>query len=112
MIKAGIALLGPVGMLLADAISLPSPTGDDFIKWLSSACLVMGIIALAKLTFAKRPADHERFADRKETRERLDNIEKRIGALDDKLDDVPGRTIALLSDAGRILRRPANGGAR
>jgi hypothetical protein len=105
VIAKAIATVFTSGTLLLAEAPLPAPGANELFSWLSCGCAVMGIIALAKVTFFKHPPDHKRFADKVDTDKRFEALEVRLNEIDGKVDGIPHRTIALLTDASNLFPR-------
>lgn len=103
-------------LLLAFVIAsgLPSPDPLSFWQWILSAAAAMWLVKMVKETFTKTPPDHERWADRRETNSRLQQLETHVSDIKkqagtdkeellDRIGDVPAETIALLKSTKGLI---------
>lgn len=92
-------------VFFAQSNPLGTPTGDEFFTWMKVAIGVLIIVALVKNIFGKTPPDHQRWADKTETSERLTKIEDKLEELETKVVETPSKTIALMHEANRLFQR-------
>lgn len=96
------------------AQNLPAPDPNHFWQWILAAAAILWIVSLLKDIFMKVPPDHQRWADRQETNQRLKDLEDHVSqikkqASEDKEDlikqinAVPAQTIALLKEMKGLL---------
>jgi len=100
--------------LLADAAAFDGVPAEALKTWLLIAVGVVAIALMLRELLAKRPPDHQRWADRTETNRRLEILENHVedikeqAATDktellDRINQVPHETIALLKQTKGLI---------